>query len=153
MAKVETKKPESVTKALGMARKLEEDMAASASGGILADPDQQLVDLITGEPIEADQLDGAWAEVSSDQVRFEEPGDTVVGFLKEKGIAKQFEVGLYKIEVTKDKVVTILGSTDLDTKLEHIEIGEKVQITLVEMIPTKNDRMFKRYLVRHSKLK
>jgi hypothetical protein len=97
-----------------------------------------------------------WEDVEASFVKLDEVGKSVEGRLVTKG-TQGFPskdgvpqiVGKYTFEnPDSEELTTILGSTDLDEKMQRVDVGEYVSIEVIQPTHSRSGREIKQYAVR-----
>jgi len=79
----------------------------------------------------------AYEEINPGEWKYEKDGDFIEGFL----VSKKSDVGpnnakLYGLQ-TVDGIKNVWGSTILDSRMDFVDIGEKIKITFKGLGPAK----------------
>ena len=78
-----------------------------------------------------------WKEIEdSGYFEFKEFGDTIEGKLLSKGVSKKYNVGMYTLELPTKETKRFLGKTQLDQRMDRVNIGDYIKITYIDTVGT-----------------
>jgi len=78
-----------------------------------------------------------WKKVEDTIFKFEKEGDLVEGKLVDKQHGSTYDNEVYKVEQKDKSVVTVFGTTVLDSQLRLVDIGQEIKIVFSGTKPPK----------------